>query len=36
VFVPYALDAVALMKWEPAATETKELLEIEFAASNAR
>lgn len=30
VFVPNALDAVALMKWEPAAKETKEVLEIEF------
>ena len=34
VFVPYALDAVALMKWESAATETKEVLEIEFVPSN--
>jgi outer membrane biosynthesis protein TonB len=34
VFVPYALDAVALMKWESAGTETKEVLEIEFVPSN--
>jgi hypothetical protein len=34
VFVPYALDAVALMKWESAGTETKEVLEIDFIPSN--
>lgn len=30
VFVPYAFDAVALMRWEPAPQETKEILEVEF------
>jgi outer membrane biosynthesis protein TonB len=30
IFVPYALDAATLMRWQPAATETKEVLEVEF------
>lgn len=30
VFVPNAIDAVTLMRWEPAEKETKEILEIEF------
>src|SRR4051812_23889452 len=34
VFVPYALDAVALMKWESAGSETKEVLEIDFVPSS--
>lgn len=33
VFIPYAMDAIALMKWEPAAEETKEIVEIEFTGS---
>lgn len=30
VFVPNALDAVTMMKWEPADKQTKEVIEIEF------
>ena len=30
VFVPYALDAVVLMRWEPAPQETKEFVEVDF------
>ena len=30
IFVPYALNAVSLMKFEAAATETEEIVEIKF------
>jgi TonB family protein len=36
VFVPYALDAIKLMKWEPAPQETKELLQVEFVPTERR
>ena len=30
VFVPYALNAVSLLKWEPGPKETTEIVEIDF------
>ena len=30
VFVPYALNAVSLLKWEPGPEETTEIVEIDF------
>ena len=30
VFVPYALNAVSLLKWEPGPKETMEIVEIDF------
>jgi TonB family protein len=30
VFVPYALNAVSLLKWEPGPKETTEVVEIDF------
>ena len=30
VFVPYALNAVTLLKWEPGPKETTEIVEIDF------
>lgn len=36
IFVPYAMDAIMLMKWEPASKETREVVEIEFSAGPRR
>ncbi|HEX6822009.1 MAG TPA: energy transducer TonB [Candidatus Sulfotelmatobacter sp.] len=33
VFVPYALNAVSLLKWEPGPKETTEIVEIDFVPS---
>jgi hypothetical protein len=33
IFVPYALSAVSLMKWEPGPKETQETVEIDFVPS---
>lgn len=33
IFVPYALDAVSSLKWEPGSKETKEIVEIDFVPS---
>jgi TonB family protein len=30
IFVPYALNAVGSLKWEPAPSETTEIVEIDF------
>ncbi len=30
VFVPYALNAVSLLKWEPGPKETTEIVEVDF------